>query len=209
MLEALSALLSVESCQWLHKNAVVTLQVPSEAKETGFKIIKIYHDHEGREWNLHSHKWQICTRKNLLKVQLATPAMFTVQKEHAIPHVSASLFYTDTIDKRLSEHPLVVASIVRPYGTVLSEENEHVAAQCFRSYTAQQMAEAERLARKWRFAEARESMTGVDMFYHSLSPILQQQSTAIYSDVQGAMGELHNEAAYSQFGSKKMNHIVL
>mmetsp|Transcript_53161 Transcript_53161/g.64046 ORF Transcript_53161/g.64046 Transcript_53161/m.64046 type:complete len:533 (+) Transcript_53161:113-1711(+) len=73
-----------------------------------------------------------------------------------VPHVTVSMVYTDTIDKKMVRAPVVVASIDRPFGTsTVSKEDPYVAWQWLRINTTTIMTNAQDIAKRGDISAAR------------------------------------------------------
>lgn len=141
------------------QSATLTLDVPAEAKEMGVEIQQVHHDkcihrENGSYTVTVGDFYAEETRDLVVTVKLAVPPPSATNKA-PIPHVIANLSYTDTIKSCLVWGESAVISIARPTGTQLSEENDHVAAQCFRVYATKKMEEAEKMVSIGRFDQAR------------------------------------------------------
>uniref|UniRef100_A0A7S3P4B9 VWFA domain-containing protein n=1 Tax=Amphora coffeiformis TaxID=265554 RepID=A0A7S3P4B9_9STRA len=197
------------------QNTVLHLHVPPAAAALGVKICKVHHD-------------QVIARENgsytvtvgdfygeeirdvVLDVQLATPAEATM--DNPIPHLTAKLCYTDTLQRRPVESAAVTASISRPTGTAFSRENDHVAAQWLRVFSVEQMEQAEALASASNFEAARTSLGLVSAAYHQQSPSVQAhaESTSVYQSSLGMVSEMSTNAVeYRSMGVKRSKQLLV
>jgi Mg-chelatase subunit ChlD len=71
-----------------------------------------------------------------------------VNSVETVPHLVASLAYTDVVRKMPIRGQAVVCSIARPSGTQVSPDDIHVSAQWLRVVAAQALAEAAQLANR-------------------------------------------------------------
>jgi len=63
-----------------------------------------------------------------------------------VPHISVSMTYMDTINRKLAKHEAVEGLISRPNGHMVSQLNNHVALQYIRVVTTNIIADADKLA---------------------------------------------------------------
>jgi hypothetical protein len=87
--------------------------------------------------------------------------LVTVNSAEAVPHLAASLAYTDVVRKMPIRGQAVVCSIARPSGTEVSPDNIHVSAQWLRVAAAQTLAEAAQLANRNDKSGARRRLQSV------------------------------------------------
>lgn len=83
------------------------------------------------------------SRDIILNVALASGSDLGLEP---IPHLSASMTYMDTINKKLAKCESIQGSILRPDGSEVSQVNEHVALQYIRVSITKTIAEAEQIA---------------------------------------------------------------
>lgn len=63
-----------------------------------------------------------------------------------VPHMSVSMTYMDTVNRKLAKHEAVEGLISRPNGHLVSQMNNHVALQYIRVTTTNIIADADKLA---------------------------------------------------------------
>ena len=191
------------------QNAVVTLHIPKNALNMGVAIDKVHHDQViARENGSYTvtigDMYAEETRDIVLTVKLAVPN--DEATDAPIPHVTAKLCYTDTLQCSPVETTPVNVNISRPSGTTLSEENNHVAAQWMRVFSLQQMEEAEAYANVNNFTAARASLNVVHNLYQQQTPAVRAhaESASIFHSTTEMINDITlNQADYQSIGSKR------
>ena len=211
--EALGGVLSVVA-----QTAIVTLQVPSNLRaERGVEIVQVHHDNvvcrqPGSSYTVNMGDFYADEARDLIvTVRLASPLDNNSSIDHysPIPHLTASLAYTDTVEARMVEGDCVTVSIARPRGSnTISDENTHVAAHVFRVHAAQEMQQAERLAAAGQFQQAKSTFTSIKEAYHNHCSAA-VQTTALASDLLDDAMEMEscmdNAALYRTKGQATLN----
>lgn len=205
--DALGGVLSVVA-----QNTTVTIDVPEASKEMGVKITKVHHDQTIKRENgsytvTLGDFYAEETRDLVIEVQLATPMQ---QVDGPICHAKATVSYTNTLKSTLVRGEEVLVHISRPQGKKLSEENAHVAAQSFRVFAAKEMEEAEKLAAKGHFREAKAKFSSTMDMYSMCSPAVQSsdQTLEICTDAKMMSGYMDDHAAYRGKGQALMSNKV-
>jgi len=147
--DALGGILSVVA-----QNTVLTFQA---FNENNASIINILHDKAVKQEN-GSFKVSIGdfyaeeSRDIILNVSLANGSGFGSEP---VSHISVSMTYMDTINKKLVNCEAVKGSIVRMNRSEVSEVNKHVALQYARVTTTEMIEEAENLANSGNYVAAK------------------------------------------------------
>eukprot|EP00522_Entomoneis_paludosa_P017379 CAMPEP_0172450458 /NCGR_PEP_ID=MMETSP1065-20121228/8779_1 /TAXON_ID=265537 /ORGANISM="Amphiprora paludosa, Strain CCMP125" /LENGTH=533 /DNA_ID=CAMNT_0013202239 /DNA_START=1 /DNA_END=1602 /DNA_ORIENTATION=+ len=184
------------------QNATITLEVPPLAKASGVEITKVHHDQVIKREN-GSYSVTLGdfyaeeTRDLVLTVKLAVPTQST---QELIPHVTATLSYTDTLESCLVNGGKVGISIARPEGNSISEENSHVAAQSFRIFAAKEMEEAEAMASAGNFREAKSKFAAISVVAGSSTLAGTTQASEINADAELMSNYMDNETEYHSKG---------
>ncbi|KAL7573448.1 hypothetical protein ACA910_013764 [Epithemia clementina (nom. ined.)] len=219
--DALGGVLSVVA-----QTATVTLSVPPLAQAMGVEIVQVKHDQVVRRENgsftvTMGDFYAEETRDLVVTVKLAVPTPPPPPTNGTntdppqgvpIPHLSATLSYTDTLESKLVQQgDTVQVSIARPLdSTVLSEENAHVATQVFRVHAASAMEQAEKLAAAGRYREAKATFTLLKRAYwEDCSAAVQAtpQSAALFHDastMEWCLAE-GDDGRYSSWGQANLN----
>lgn len=139
--DALGGILSVVA-----QNAV--LKLDTSIQDNGVRIIDVLHDkaikQEDGSFNVPIGDFYSGESRDIIfNVALASGLDFGWEP---VVHVSVSMTYLDTINKKLARCDTVEGSIARPNGSEISESNEHVALQHVRIITTGIIAEAEEMA---------------------------------------------------------------
>jgi Mg-chelatase subunit ChlD len=192
------------------QNAVVTIKPCAEASALGMEIVKVHHDHSIEREN-GSHTVTVGdfyaeeSRDVIVTVKLATPK---TPSPTGIPHLSVSLAYTDTLQKRPKQTGPVLCSISRPAGSELSDVDTHVAAQWLRIFATQEMAAADAMAQNQDLIGARARIQNVQEKIQFAPADV--QSDDMVQELNRGMNlvstGLGSEQAYTTMGSKHMSH---
>jgi hypothetical protein len=192
------------------QNAVVTIKPCAEASALGMEIVKVHHDQSIEREN-GSHTVTVGdfyaeeSRDVLVTVKLARPES---PSSTPIPHLSVSLSYTDTLQKRPKQMGPILCSIARPTGSELSESDTHVTAQWLRIFATEEMAAADVMAQNQDLVGARAriqrvqekiQLSGVDVQSDSMVEELQECMSV-------AAKGLESVNVYTNIGSKHMSH---
>lgn len=175
--DALGGLLSVVA-----QNVTVTLSVPKTSAEKGVSITEV--DHDGAV-SLPNGFYRVTlgdfyadeNRDILLQTTLTN-----VADENDVPHVTASVSYMDTIQKKLVTNKDVYGSVQRPFGHHVSLTNNHVALQAIRIKTTKVIAATRTLADRNELEQARNNITDymnnlrqeIDQLEESTNPLVMQ-----------------------------------
>lgn len=152
--DALGGLLSVVA-----QNVTVNVSVPKEAQSKGVSILEMMHDRAVAQpdgsYNISIGDFYADeTRDVILKTSLSTDV-----DENDFPHISATVFYMDTIQKKFITNEAVHGFVKRPPNDRLSLTNRHVALQCIRIKTTRVIAATRDLADKNELEKARNNIT--------------------------------------------------
>jgi hypothetical protein len=197
------------------QNAVVNVQIPLEATAMGVKINKVHHDNVIKRENgsysvtlgdLYAEE----SRDIVLSVQLAVPnTKGTDNTEKAplkIPHVKASVSYTNTRERCPVTSAWTTAYIARPLGSAaVSEENTHVAAQWLRVFGVERVQEAYEFAASNNYDMARTTLTDYQAMYNTASPAVRahKESASVFALTTTTMQDMaRGHAAYMSKGAK-------
>jgi hypothetical protein len=211
--DAMGGILSVVA-----QTAVVTLVVPQSAVEKGVNIVQVHHEEAIARTN-GSYTVPIGdfyageTRDVLLEVQLANLGLEDGDNE-AIPHLTATLDYTDTMRRAAcTTGPPLVCSVARPQGKVLSPTNHHVVTQWLRVYTARELKLADEEANRQQLEAARKRLQDVKSEI-SVAPAEVQAMPivmALVQDINLVLIGFQSKTQYNSYGShlvknKAMTH---
>jgi len=147
--DALGGILSVVA-----QNTVLTFDT---SNQHGVRIINILHEkavkQENGSFNIPIGDFYAEESRDIIfNVALAKGSDFGTQP---VVHVSVSMTYMDTINKKLERCDAIEGSIARPNGSEVSESNDHVALQYVRVTTTEIIAEAEKIANSGNFEAAK------------------------------------------------------
>jgi len=137
---ALGGILSVVA-----QNTVLTFNA---SNEYGIRIISILHDkavkQEDGSFTVSIGDFYAEESRDIIcNIVLASGSDFGLKE---VPHVSVSMTYMDTINKKLEKCQAIEGLISRPNGDKISQVNDHVALQYIRVSTTNIIADAEKIA---------------------------------------------------------------
>jgi Mg-chelatase subunit ChlD len=192
------------------QNAVVTIKPCAEASALGMQIVKVHHDHSIERDN-GSHTVTVGdfyaeeSRDVLVTVKLATSES---PNSTPIPHLSVSLSYTDTLQKRPKRTGPIMCSIARPTGSQLSDADTHVTAQWLRVFATEEMAAADAMAKNQDLVGARARIQNIQKNIQLAGADV--QSDAMIQELRESMSVaargLESVNKYTNVGSKHMSH---
>jgi Mg-chelatase subunit ChlD len=195
------------------QNAVVTIKPCAEASALGMKIVKVHHDQSIEREN-GSYTVTVGdfyaeeSRDVLVTVKLAKPES---PSSTPIPHLSVSLSYTDTLQKRPKQTGPIMCSIARPIGCELSDTDTHVTAQWLRVFATEEMAAADVMAQNQDLVGARVRIQNVQKRIQLAGADV--QSDGMVKELQESMcvaaRGLASVNEYANIGSKHMSHGML
>jgi len=194
--DAMGGLMSVVA-----QSAVISLSVPDATSDA--KILKVFHDEavEREEGSFTVNVGDFYAEESrdvVLEVKLSSIASAT-----PIPHVSATLTYTDVLHKcRVKEGP-ITCSVMRPPNDNQSPVNIDVEAQWLRVYTAEKIRSADRDAEAGNLTSARVILQEAKRFLEQ-SPAYKQNSEearGLWQDLQDTLNGFSSEASYSTVGT--------
>jgi len=138
--DALGGILSVVA-----QNATLTFNA---SNEFGIRINSIMHDkavkQEDGSFTVDIGDFYAEESRDVVcSIALASGSEFGLK---AVPHISVSMTYMDTINKKLAKCKATEGSILRPNGVEVSQVNKHVALQYIRVSTTNVIADAEKMA---------------------------------------------------------------
>jgi len=200
--DALGGILSVVA-----QNTVLTF---NGSNEFGVRIIDIMHDKAVRQedgsftvgvGDFYAEE----SRDIVCSVVLASGSDFGLK---SVPHISVSMTYMDTINKKLAKCEALEGSILRPSGPKLSHVNKHVALQYIRVSTTKIIADAEKIAAVGNLGDAK-SKIGSQIEYLSRASATFDQSnpliSQLLSDLNRILSGLSSQANWESGGSCYMN----
>lgn len=191
------------------QSAVVTIKPCAEASALGMEIVKVHHDQSIEREN-GSHTVTVGdfyaeeSRDVLVTVKLARPES---PNSTPIPHLSVSLSYTDTLQKRPMQSGSIMCSIARPAGSELSDADTHVTAQWLRVFATEEMAAADFLAQNHDLVGARARIQNVQEKIQLSHDV---QSNDLIRELRESMSVaargLESVNEYTNIGSKHLSH---
>jgi len=202
--DALGGVLSVVA-----QNTFVRIKVPLEASELGVSILHVKHDKAEKQPD-GSYKIAIGdfyaeeSRDIIVETSLARKGLAV-----NVPHMTVSLSYLDTVNKKLETSSDVIGSIARPDGNEVSKTNSHVALQCIRVRTTEVITETEALAESGQLAKARSSIGAyinnlqqeAAQMEETTNPLIVQFQSELHTILSG----LSSRAEYNATGAKYMH----
>lgn len=198
--DAMGGLLSV-----LAQSAVLTFQAAS-----GVTIKKVHHSRvQERENGVYTVNvgdfFAEEERDVLVEVSLAQNASGDAAP---IPHLSASLAYTDIVAKKPIKSGNLTCSIVRPKGVEISADNDHVAAQWLRVVVAREMEAATKYADQNDLVRARERIQFATDQISAASNDVQEKEMVrqLKADLQTARDGLASRQQYRDSGSHYLQY---
>lgn len=145
------------------QNVTLTIQVPPEGMARGVTIVEVMHKEaiqreEGKFTVTVGDLYSEETRDVLVQVQLSQGSHSSdLTTVDPIPHLSVSLNYTDTVQKRPVRVSPQLCSIHRPAGiAATSPESTHVAVQLTRVLATRAMERSDVYARQNKLSEAKQ-----------------------------------------------------
>lgn len=153
--DALGGVLSVVA-----QNVTLTIKAPIDGYENqGVELIKVYHDN-AKKMEDGSYEINIGdlyaeeTRDIVFEVSLSCEC--NDDSTFYVPHVSASLKYLNTIEKKLTKSDSTMGTVCRPKDSNFrSAENHHVSIQWLRIKTALVISETDNMAKHGDVSRAR------------------------------------------------------
>jgi von Willebrand factor type A domain len=151
--DAMGGILSVVA-----QSAVLTVQVPPESR--GVEIKKV-HDERAIQRDNGTYTVNIGdfyaeeSRDVIIEVTLANVNTTGITQ---LPHLSASLAYTDILQKKPVQSKPLICTVNRPPGSEVSEDNAHVAAQWLRVVASREMKNAEQFAQQNDLVQGRQCL---------------------------------------------------
>ena len=213
--DALGGLVSIVA-----QSAVLTLTTPPSVD---IQIVRVHHDSairrpvdvegDGATYTVSVGDFYAEeTRDILIEVTLATPTFTTHDAEApnvALAHLLATLSYTDILKKSPIRLPKpVVCLIERPDSDEISTDNEYIAKQWIRVFATKEMEEAEKLAQRGQFVEAKRRLQGVKDLIAKAEQHVRDDAMVdqLAKDLQESMNGCLSTADYISHGSKSLAH---
>jgi Mg-chelatase subunit ChlD len=194
------------------QNATATFRLAPEAQAQGARIVKIHH-HEVVERESGGFSVNVGdfyaeeSRDIVIELHLSpTPARAGV-----VPHVVASVAYSDVAQKIPVQGPEQIASIERTEGTEVSEQDEYVATQLLRVAATEALERARAKANLGDLGAARLEITRARNGILA-SPVPVRFGTLIsqlQSDLTDISSGLASASVYDRIGSKRLTQTSL
>ena len=187
--------------------AVITVAVPPAAAAAGVKILKVLHDDAIQRENgsfvvNFGDFYAEETRDLLLELQLGH-VLNPGKDLSPVPHLSASLTYTDTINKVARTTAPSICLISRPTGNELSPESVHVATQWLRITMANAIRDADQDAKGHRLEEARARLQDAKSKALSLPRVVQESPVimTLIQDIDAVIASFQSADLYNSHGT--------
>jgi len=200
--DALGGILSVVA-----QNTVLTFNA---SNEFGIRINSIMHDKAVKQENgsftvdigdFYAEE----SRDVVCSIALASGSDFGLK---SVPHISVSMTYMDTINKKLAKCKVVEGSISRPNGDEVSQVNKHVALQYIRVSTTTVIADAEKMAAAGKRVDAKSKINAQIKYlsresttFGKSDPLISQ----LLSELNLILSGLSSQAVWKSKGSSYMN----
>jgi hypothetical protein len=199
--DALGGVLSVVA-----QNVCIKIQVPDESIVKGVTIRNVKHEKATKDMVDGSYKVMLGdfyaeeSRDVIIDIDLANENGGL----ETVPHLSASLTYLDTINKKLVNNPMVTCSIARPNSDELSKADKHVALQCMRLNTVKVLTDATNFADAGNLSEARKLINKYIALVKEEAKILQATEDPVVVqtllELNTTLSGLSTQIEYHSFG---------
>jgi len=201
--DALGGILSVVA-----QNTILTFNA---SNEFGIRIIDILHDKavkkEDGSFTVNVGDFYAEESRDIVcSIVLATGSDFGLK---SVPHISVSMAYMDTINKKLANYKAIEGAVSRPNGDEVSQVNKHVDFQCIRVSTTNIIADAEKIATGGNREDAKSKINSHIKYLTNFSsgesnPLISQ----LLSDLNRILSGLSSQTNWESGGAYSMQGCI-